>query len=777
LASGNWVQNTATLPGFAATDFRITGGSFLRAAGGDGSAGTPYRLTDIYGVQGMGSSSTLRAASYQLANDIAAAGTSGWNSGAGFVPVGTTDTARFNGNLDGAGYVINGLTIDRSSTEFIGLIGYAGVGSSIRNLGLVGGSVTGFGAVGGLAGVNFGSIMQSYATGAVTGRFDVGGLVGVNFGGSITQSHATGVVTGAVADAPNVGGLVGINNGGSITQSYATGPVTGNIFVGGLVGFNNNVSGSITQSYATGAVTGSAGSLFVGGLVGLNFGSITQSYATGAVTGSALVGGLVGENSGGSIAQAYATGAVTGYDYVGGLVGSNSGSITQSYATGAVTGNNYVGGLVGGNGGTVQTSFWFKPADGTRDSLENGFGMGLNATAMRDPASFTGWDLSSTWNLQNAPRPFLRYWQQSLTATVANVNTTYNANNYAGTPGINYSVSGFVPETAPVFNYNGGAAPRDAGTYTITACCLSSTQQYAATAVVPGTLTINPAALSITGGTTNSTYTAAAQTNAFTTPGLLGSDSVTGVSGRASGTNVGTYNDALSAATGTGLGNYNISYVNGGLTINPAGLTITGGTTTTTYTAAVQTNTSAFTTAGLLGSDSVTGVSGRASGTNVGTYNDALTAATGTGLGNYNISYVNGALTINRRPITVTADNFARDYGKSNPALTYRISSGSLVNGDGFDGSLFTSAGSGSGPASYAISQGSLTLRSNYALTFVPGTLTIRAGQVQNGETASQVNGGRNVSSTQPQTEEFDYCAVPYVCSSSMAQYTIEVLR
>jgi hypothetical protein len=373
-----------------------------------------------------------------------------------------------------------------------------------------------------------------------------------------------------------------------------------------------------------------------------------------------------------------------------------------------------------------------------------------------------------------------------------------------------------------VFNYNGGAAPRNTGTYTITACCLSSTQQYAVTAVVPGTLTINPASLTlsggrtyngetaaagatltangvngesfaltgagvaasknvgtaalsglgdlalgtgangalssnytalshtgssysitpasltITGGTTTATYTATAQTNtsALTTAGLLGSDSVTGVSGRASGTNVGTYNDALTAATGTGLGNYNISYVNGGLTINPATLTITGGTTNSTYTAAAQTNT--FTPSGLLGSDSVTGVSGRASGTNVGTYNDALTAATGTGLGNYNISYVNGGLTINRRPITVTADDLARGNGMANPALTYRITNSSLVGGDNFTGNLSTNARQQSPAGSYEISQGSLLLISNYALTFVPGTLTVRpTAMISTGSSAS----------------------------------------
>jgi hypothetical protein len=37
---------------------------------------------------------------------------------------------------------------------------------------------------------------------------------------------------------------------------------------------------------------------------------------------------------------------------------------------------------------------------------------------------------------------------------------------------------------------------------------------------------------------------------------------------------VGTYNIVPSAATGTGLGNYTIGYVNGRLTVNPATPTI-----------------------------------------------------------------------------------------------------------------------------------------------------------------------------------------------------------
>jgi hypothetical protein len=141
---------------------------------------------------------------------------------------------------------------------------------------------------------------------------------------------------------------------------------------------------------------------------------------------------------------------------------------------------------------------------------------------------------------------------------------------------------------------------------------------------------------------------------------------------------------------------------------------------------------------------------------NVGNY--AINQGDLAGGSNYTISFTSGrTMAVTPRLITVRADDLARDYGQPNPALTYRISSGSLVTGDGFGGSLFTSAGSGSGAGTYAISQGSLALSANYALTFVPGTLTIRAVQVQNGERASQVHRGRNIRLTRPRPAQLNF--------------------
>ncbi|UWX04288.1 MBG-2 domain-containing protein [Pseudoxanthomonas sp. NC8] len=235
------------------------------------------------------------------------------------------------------------------------------------------------------------------------------------------------------------------------------------------------------------------------------------------------------------------------------------------------------------------------------------------------------------------------------------------------------------------------------------------------------------------GGTTSSTYTATSQANTFTTSGLLGGDSVTGVSGLGAGTQVGSYADTLGNATGTGLGNYTISYVNGSLRVTPAVLTITGATTSSTYTATSQVNT--FTTSGLLGGDSVIGVSGQGRGTNAGTYADTLADATGTGPGNYTISYVNGSLRITPATLTITAGDAQRLVNAPNPPLT-AIYAG-FVGGEtpaNLKGTLSfsTSATVASPPGAYSVTPSGQT-SSNYAIRYVDGVLRVTRSSVEPG--------------------------------------------
>ncbi len=239
------------------------------------------------------------------------------------------DGKSFTGVFDGNGHTISNLTIRGGS--FLGLFGELDDDAEISNLGLEAVDVNGTGHfVGGLVGsftaryritaikdnatffvrLSTGSITTSYSTGTVIGSGrSIGGLVGIN-GGSIANSYSIVIVTGDI----NVGGLAG-DNSGYISSSYSSGSVIGNSSIGGLAGDN---SGYIRTSYSSGSVKGNSD---VGGLAGNNRGYISTSYSSGSVIGNSSVGGLVGYNSN-SIITSYSTGKVTGDSFVGGLVGS-----------------------------------------------------------------------------------------------------------------------------------------------------------------------------------------------------------------------------------------------------------------------------------------------------------------------------------------------------------------------------------------------------------------------------------------------------------------------
>ncbi|HEY4366765.1 MAG TPA: filamentous hemagglutinin N-terminal domain-containing protein, partial [Steroidobacteraceae bacterium] len=396
------------------------GNNFSTRQGSDGST-VNYTVITSLGAPGSTTATDLQgmngnmAGNYVLGASIDASTTSGWNAGAGFSPVVASEQVTesgegepytytrflpFTGTFDGLGHTINGLTINQPTTSNAGLFGLIGQASTVRNVGLVGGAVTGSTYTGMLAGRNDGSISNSYATAVVTSSQDgaryVGGLVGRNTG-AITNSYATGAVTSDQDNNLFTGGLVG-SNAGAISNSYATGAVNGRRSVGGLAGENVS-TGSISRSHATGAVT--AGTYNSGGLVGSNDagGTVSESYATGSVSGGKNVsGGLVGQNYG-SVSTSYATGSVmNSEDYVGGLVGINgytTGTIALSYSQGAVSGGDiYVGGLVGRNlGQAITSSYWDTDTSGQAGSAG---GTGLTTVQMRTAANFAGFNFTTT---------------------------------------------------------------------------------------------------------------------------------------------------------------------------------------------------------------------------------------------------------------------------------------------------------------------------------------------------------------------------------------------
>ena len=144
LNNGYWNQSSATLPVLSAsTSFAVNAGTFLRVTGGNGSTGSPYQITDVYGLQGLASpSGNLLNSNAELVNNIDATGTSAWNSGAGFVPIGNSSTP-YNAAFNGQGYTINGLFIDDASASYVGLFGAISSAATLAHVGVTNVNVTG----------------------------------------------------------------------------------------------------------------------------------------------------------------------------------------------------------------------------------------------------------------------------------------------------------------------------------------------------------------------------------------------------------------------------------------------------------------------------------------------------------------------------------------------------------------------------------------------------------------------------------------------------------
>ena len=239
-----------------------------------------------------------------------------------WTPIGNDDSNSYTGTFDGNNKTVSGLYFNNSEADYIGLFGYVGENGAVNNTGVINSYFNGYYFVGGVVGVNAGTITNCYNTGTVSGDGHIGGVVGYNEG-TVTSCNNTGTVNGSYND----GGVVG-RNYGTITNCYNTGFVSGVYEVGGVVGMNY---GTITNCYNTGKVSGVEQT---GGVVGYNYyGTITNCYNTGFVSGSSYyVGGVAGDNYYGTITNCYNTGEVSGVYYIGGVAGdSYYGTSTNCY--------------------------------------------------------------------------------------------------------------------------------------------------------------------------------------------------------------------------------------------------------------------------------------------------------------------------------------------------------------------------------------------------------------------------------------------------------------
>lgn len=211
--------------------------SALSDFSGSGTSGDPYQISSGYDLASL---SIITATGGVSSTDYFALTTNIDLAGYIFVPIGT-EAEPFYAYFSGSNYIIKNLYVLQSGTadRYAGLFGYAGGGSYVTKLGILGGIVKN-------------SVGSSLGTGGLAGYF----------GGTLEDSFST---ADAVAiDGNNVGGLVGKAENCAISDCYTNSYVSGIDYVGGVIG-NTGANTKIVDVIALGVTTGDT---CVGGTLG-----------------------------------------------------------------------------------------------------------------------------------------------------------------------------------------------------------------------------------------------------------------------------------------------------------------------------------------------------------------------------------------------------------------------------------------------------------------------------------------------------------------------------
>ena len=628
-------------------------------------------INDVTALQGISGNLSGR---YALGSDIDASATATWNSDGSGGYYGFSPLSTFTGTLEGLGHTIDSLYIHRATTDIVGLIGIHN--GTITHLGLTNANITG----------------QDY----------VGGLAGISSTGTISYSF----VSGSVSGRDNVGGVEGYANG-AVSASYASGSFGGNNYVGGLVGYNNDV---VSDSYASAGVNGAS---YVGGLVGYNAKTVSDSYASGNVSGTSYVGGLVGRNFIATIGTSYSTGSVSGSSSVGGLVGDNT-------------------------AGTVSNSYWDTSTSGQSSSAG---GTGYTTAQLQQQSNLSGFDFSNTWiGYDGHTAPLLRVFMTPITVTANAASKTYDGLAYSGGNGVTYSIAGATLNGT--VSYGGSAQGAvNAGSYAITPSGFWSTQHGYIIGYANGTLTVNKAPLTVTAANDGKTYDSLAYSggNGVGYSGFVNGETSAVLGGTLAygGSSQGAVNAGGYAITPSGLSatNYAFNYVDGILTVNKAPLTLSTSAVTKTYDGTPSAAGSAIVTAGTLyGGDSLSGGSFAFSDKNAGTNKtvnvSGVTVNDGNGGNNYTVAYgANTTSTINKAPLTITANNDIRTYSGAAYSGGNGVAYTGLASGE--TGAVLSGSLSYGGTSQGAVTPGSYSITAsglssgNYTISYADGTLTV----------------------------------------------------
>jgi 6-phosphogluconolactonase (cycloisomerase 2 family) len=313
-----------------------------------------------------------------------------------------------------------------------------------------------------------------------------------------------------------------------------------------------------------------------------------------------------------------------------------------------------------------------------------------------------------------------------LTVTAANASRLYGDPN----PVFTGTIVGIKNADAITATYSSPAmVTSDVGTYPIIPALVDPTLKlgnYAVTSI-NGVLTITPTPLTVTVANASRVYGNPNPAFTGTFVGLKNGDVLTVTFTSADITSpVGTY-PIVPVVGGAKAIDYSV-VVNGGvLTITPAPLSVTGASGNRLYGDPNPPNTIT----GIKNNDNITATLASPTATSVpGTYVTIPVLVDPTNkLGNYTVTIKNGSITVNKAPLSVTANSFSRPYGSANPTLTGVISG--IKNGENITATYSTTATQTSNVGTFAItptvSFSPSGLSGNYSLTTAAGTLTITA--------------------------------------------------
>ncbi len=342
---------------------------------------------------------------------------------------------------------------------------------------------------------------------------------------------------------------------------------------------------------------------------------------------------------------------------------------------------------------------------------------------------------------------------------VANASSTYGTLPVLGAvtlTGVLSADVGQVQGTAGLFSGSTQITPTattGVGTYSeqVTGLTGSKASNYflLASGNTAGVYIINPKVLtaSLIGSVTktyNGSIAASLTSGNYSLSGVLARDTVslnTAATGTYDNKNAGsgkTVSVAGLSLAGTSAGNYTVnSSASAAIgTINKAAITLgLVGTTGKTYdgTTSAALTAANYALTGAVAGDNVTvagGTTGAYADANAGTAKVVSVSGlslSGTDAGNYTANATASAAigAISKRSIAVQGDALSKSFGQADPALTYHLSSGTLVTGDSLTGALTRDAGET--PGAYAVTQGSLAASSNYTMAFTPGSLTVQS--------------------------------------------------